>query len=91
MVIKEIETKKVETVTDIICDCCGESCKTVETQIENDKRVDNGETYRDFEYMTLSSLWGYNSNKDCESWTAQICESCVDKHLKNIIKFNIKK
>lgn len=40
MVIKEIETKKVETVTDIICDCCGESCKTVETQIENESCVD---------------------------------------------------
>ena len=67
------ENKKLErlVLTDIICDCCGKSCQT-----EDDE----------YEYMKLRAHWGFYTNKDGETWEAQICEDCVDKKL-NFIKF----
>lgn len=61
----EIQKKDVEVVTDIICDCCGQSCKTSV----------------DYEYMTLEARWGYGTKKDMEKWTAHLCEKCVDEKL----------
>jgi len=62
------EVKEQEIVEDIICDCCGKSCKT-----------DYG-----FEYMTMLAKWGFGSNKDMERWGAHICERCVDEKFSNI-------
>jgi hypothetical protein len=81
MEIKEIKNLKTEVVTDIICDCCGQSCKVLERVIDNELRIDNGELIRYFEYMKLEGIWGYNSNKDEEKWTAYLCEKCVDEKL----------
>lgn len=86
MEIKEIQNKKMEVVTDIICDSCNKSCKKNEGKIDNDVRVDNGEPYYVFEYMNIETYWGYDSGKDGEKWTAQICEKCVDEKL-SFIKF----
>lgn len=61
----EIHKKDIEVTTDIICDSCGNSCKT----------------HTDFEYMELRANWGYASKKDMERWTAHICEKCVDEKL----------
>jgi len=61
----EKEQKEVEVTTDILCDSCGESCKT-----------EYG-----FEYMELCSNWGYGSDKDFQYWEAHICEKCVDEKL----------
>lgn len=83
---KIIKTKKVEVITDVICDCCGMSCKFDEGKIENDLRVDNGEPYYIFEFMKLEAHWGYHSKKCSQRWTAQICEKCVDEKL-SFIKF----
>lgn len=67
-------TKEVDEITDIICDCCGKTCKT-----------NTG-----FEHMKLHAYWGYHSNgKDLEEWSAQICETCVDEKF-GFIKFNKK-
>ena len=33
------------------------------------------------EFMSLSESWGYYSNKDLQTWTAQICEKCIDEKL----------
>ena len=85
---KDIQLKKSEVITEILCDCCGKSCKTHEAVVNNDLRIDNGEIVRSFEYLDLKTVWGYGSNKDMQEWTAQICESCVDKHL-SFIKFTI--
>jgi hypothetical protein len=29
--------------------------------------------------MELEAHWGYDSGKDCEKWTAHVCEKCVDE------------
>lgn len=81
METKEIQTKKAEIITDVICDCCGKSCKVYEGKIDNDVRVDNGEPYYSFEFMKMEVHWGYESGKDTQKWTAQVCEKCVDEKL----------
>jgi hypothetical protein len=79
MEIKEIQNKKTEVTVDILCDCCGKSCKVQESIITNESRVDNGEKMYDFEYMVMHGVWGYSSKKDGECWVAYICEKCVDE------------
>jgi len=86
MRIKEIQNKKSEVVLDVLCDCCGESCKVYEGRVENPIRVDNGEITYDFEFMEMEACWGYHSGKDLQRWSAQICEKCVDEKL-SFIKF----
>lgn len=65
--MKETENKfiKTEIVTEVICDCCGSSCKT----------------NAGFEFLELKTVWGFMSNKDLEKWEAHICEKCVDEKL----------
>jgi len=86
MEIKEIQYKKTEVITDILCDCCGQSCKVQEDVIENPTRLDHLEPFYNFEYMVLETYWGFYSGKDGEKWSAQICENCVDK-LFSFVKF----
>jgi hypothetical protein len=74
MEIKENKSEIVQRVVDIICDCCGNSCKKSEHITGN------------FEYMKMATTWGYDSNKDLEQWIAHICESCVDEKF-TFIKF----
>lgn len=76
---KEIQKINSEVVTDITCDICGKSCKVDEGVINNELRPDNGNMYREFEYMTLTAHWGYYSNKDMQYWEAHVCEKCVDE------------
>jgi hypothetical protein len=65
--MEQIKKQKKETnvLVDVICDCCGKSCKT-----------EYG-----FERMKLSTHWGFMSNKDLEKWDADLCEKCVDEKL----------
>lgn len=65
MEVKKTVKKEVSVITDIICDCCGNTCKSSV----------------DFEYMNLEADWGYGSEKDMERWSAHICEKCVDEKL----------
>jgi hypothetical protein len=58
----EKQQREVNVTVDIICDSCGESCKT-----------DLG-----YEFMSMKANWGYSSKKDMERWEAHICEKCVD-------------
>jgi hypothetical protein len=83
---KKIIVSKKEIIEDVICDCCGNSCKVDYGVIENDLRIDNGEEYNEFEYMSMRAVWGYRSNKDTQVWTAQICEKCVDEKF-GFVKF----
>jgi hypothetical protein len=76
---KEKQNRKVDVVTDVICDSCGESCKIDSFVIDNEKREDHGEMHYKFEYMELSANWGFDSGKDTETWKAQVCEKCVDE------------
>lgn len=66
----ELQKKETTVVVDIICDCCGNSCNTS----------------CGFEYMELKAFWGYDSKKDMEKWSAQVCEKCVDEKF-SFIKF----
>lgn len=74
-----IKTKKAKksviVTTDVICDCCGKSCKVY---------IDAKEKHFNFQYMTLEATWGYGSDKDTEKWSAQVCEKCVDKKFKGV-------
>jgi len=72
MIQKEVQDIKQEVITEVICDCCGKSCKD--------------EIDLNFEYMELKAYWGYGSHKDLEKWTAQICEKCIDEKF-GFIKF----
>jgi uncharacterized cysteine cluster protein YcgN (CxxCxxCC family) len=79
MAIKVKTVKTPEEVTeDVICDICGKSCK---------KRINDPIVERTMEYMELKTSWGFYSNKDLETWEAEVCEDCVDKHLSPLIKF----
>lgn len=82
----EIQNKKTEVITDVICDCCGQSCIVQKGTIDNHIRPDNGEPFYDFEFMKLESYWGFFSGKDNQKFTAHICEKCVDEKL-SFIKF----
>ena len=61
----------IEITDDVVCDCCGKSCKTF---IGRSDLIE-------FEYLQLSTVWGYATKKDCQRWTAQLCEACVDEKL----------
>ncbi len=82
---KVIESKK-EVLYDIICDCCEKSCMVLEGVIDNPVRIDNGEVFKSFEFMSMEVHWGYYSGKDTEKWTAQVCEKCIDEKFK-FVKF----
>lgn len=44
------------------------------------------------EYVEVSKSWGYFSNKDLETHSFHLCESCYDDIIKNfIIPIDIKK
>jgi len=72
-VIKKVK-KEVDVVVDILCDCCGKSCKDL---------------MGEFQYMELNASWGYSSKKDLEKWTAKVCEKCVDEKFKTMINFQV--
>ena len=65
-------------ITEASCDICGGSCMKGEGDL------------REFEGINIKVNWGYSSKKDCEEWTAQICEHCVDTRLVHLIKFQKK-
>ncbi len=59
------------------CDICGENCFSDEIAKNNKSN----------EYMSLKAVWGYFSKHDLETWSAEVCEACVIKHLEPLIKF----
>lgn len=70
MIVIEQEMKLTNITKDILCDSCGKSCKT---EYGGD-------------HMNLHANWGFMTSKDLEKWTAQLCETCVDKLL-TFVKF----
>lgn len=83
----ETVNNKVKITKEVTCDICGQSCGKYLGVVDNESAPDFGQDIYSFEFMELSSHWGYDSNKDCEKWTAQVCEKCVDTHLVSLIKF----
>ncbi|MFV2015456.1 MAG: hypothetical protein ACC656_08525 [Candidatus Heimdallarchaeota archaeon] len=69
-------TDPQKIITEASCDICGRSC------------MKGDHNHLEFEAINIKVNWGYWSDqKDGETWTAQICEKCVDKHLEPLIKF----
>jgi len=83
----ETVTAKKQIDLDVICDCCGHSCLKRQDIVDNEAHPDHGLPYRDFEYMNLEAHWGYESNRDGEKWTAQVCEKCTVEILATLINF----
>lgn len=84
-------SQPVKTVTNIHCNCCGESLLVRVSENENEYHKEFG--YKEFEFkphLDISKSWGYESNKDCMHYSAQICEPCFDKLLAPIINWEIK-
>lgn len=61
--MKKYQIQKTPVLADVLCDVCGNSCKTPQD---------------DYEVATLSAQWGYHSRKDGESYHRDLCETCFD-------------
>jgi hypothetical protein len=72
----EIE-QKVEELSQVVCNKCGETC-FVKTNSEDFDPND----YKT-EYLEVDISWGYFSKKDGESHEWEICEKCYDKFVKS--------
>lgn len=69
-IIVETVLREQKEVIDKTCDVCGKSTRT-----------EYG-----FNCMDIAVHWGFPSKHDLETWTAQICEDCVEEKL-SFIKF----
>lgn len=57
--------RKVDVLSDVICDICGESCRDKKFGLSN--------------YSTFSADWGYGSSNDMKRWYGEYCEACSGK------------
>lgn len=74
MIISEKKTYSYDTIKDILCDCCGMSCK-----------AKTHHKLKEFEFATLNASWGYYSDSDGKVYRIELCEKCfydVIAHLK---------
>jgi hypothetical protein len=53
------------TLTDIVCDRCGGSCKRK----------------MNYEHANITAYWGYESGRDEQVFDLDICESCFEEFL----------
>ena len=96
---KVTKYKKVDSIDDVICDICGNSCdmgpifidkkesrKMKVCHITNTPYIKRDQD-KNFEYLTMNAKWGYNSVYDLEEWNAHICQNCVQEHLLKFVKF----
>lgn len=60
---------EVETVTDIVCDVCGES-----THLKTGGH----------QFGTLKAHWGYGTTHDGERYEVHLCEQCFFQALANL-------
>lgn len=86
MITKTRVTVQRTEITDIHCTCCGESLlESVHENVDDQHPEFGNKEYRFKEHLSISKTWGYESTgKDGETWSAQICEPCVEKHLSTI-------
>ncbi len=82
MIKTEMQNVAISKTVDVLCDCCGKSCKKSYPPYEQE-----GLPHDSFEYMELKAHWGFLSDHDLEEWTAQVCENCVVEKLSGIVKF----
>lgn len=65
MIIRVKQQSTIEVIKDIVCDCCGKSCR--------DKANIN------YEYATFHAGWGFASANDLDEWESHLCEVCALK------------
>ena len=64
------ELVKTALVKDIVCDCCGNSCRDTADM--------------NYEYAIFHADWGYGSSNDLSEWESHLCEACALKVKKFI-------
>jgi len=69
------KTKKklrfVKEVSDVLCNCCGRSCKVRWAEIDL------------YEYAKIDVVWGYGSEHDGEEHLVHLCAPCFFKITEN--------
>lgn len=67
-----IINEEKKQISKVICNMCGEEIKK--------------DVYGYFkDYVHIDKVWGYNSEKDGESISIDICEKCFDKLISDFI------
>lgn len=61
--MKIFKKKLIKSVSDVLCDICGNSCTIVQDNAGPD-------------FATLEACWGYGSKYDGQKFDIDICESC---------------
>lgn len=64
--------KQIETVIDVYCDVCGNSCKNLVNGLE------------EIEFASVTAKWGYTTSHDGQSYHIHLCESCFFQSLANL-------
>lgn len=69
--MRKLQREMVDTEVqkDIMCNCCGRSCRC----------EDAPGTLVVYESATLSASWGYWSGMDGDQWHCDLCEDCAKK------------
>lgn len=70
--MKKYKKKLTKVISEILCDCCGQSCT---------KEVPTIKPSFDHEYATIEAKWGYWTKQDGTVYDIQICESCFNEVL----------
>lgn len=74
LVRQEQTVERVEkVVVDVLCDRCGGTC------VRERFPTEGGAELLQTEKATVRASWGYFSDKDLESWDADLCEGCADE------------
>ena len=66
--MRTYKTEPKKVVSEILCDCCGESCTITEPVVEH-------------EYAELIATWGYFSDQDGQQFNIDLCENCFNDVL----------
>lgn len=76
MKFTKIETVTIEKeiTTDIICNNCGNSCKT---------SYDKMESYEGLLEITVQGSYWTKKLSDCANYTFSLCENCLSEMFKN--------
>lgn len=69
---KEVETRTVEIIDDIICNKCGKSI----TQVPHNQML--SPDVANMECVSIRKSWGFWSKKDMLTQNVDICEPCWD-------------
>lgn len=65
-----------------ICDSCQ---KDLELRFGGERAPEKIENYKG---LVLKYWFGYGSPRDGDTWTAIICENCIESKFDNLIKFD---